>query len=280
MIQHRPWRFLIGGLVALIVLALPVLSIRLGFGDTGNLPENQTPRQAYDLLAEGFGPGFNGPLIDGRAGARRDGPGHPPAGDRRGRRDAERRLRQSRRSWSATTWRSGPVYPKSAPQDAATDRAGPHPARRHPAADRVDVKVGGITAVSIDFSDYLAGRLPCFIGAVLLFSFILLMVVFRSVLVPLKAVIMNLLSIGAAYGVVVAVFQWGWGKQPHRLGRAGPIEAWVPMMLFAIVFGLSMDYEVFLLSRIKEEYDRTARQRHGRGRRPGRRRPGSSPPPP
>jgi RND superfamily putative drug exporter len=120
----------------------------------------------------------------------------------------------------------------------------------------VDVAVTGFTAVGVDFSDYLASRLGYFFAAVLVLSFLLLMTVFRSVLVPLKAVVMNLLSIGAAYGVVVAIFQWGWlgditGVEP------APIEPFIPMMLFAIVFGLSMDYEVFLLSRIKEEYDRT-----------------------
>ena len=119
--------------------------------------------------------------------------------------------------------------------------------------------VGGLTAASIDFASVHRRRaLPIFIGAVLVLSFLLLMVVFRSLLVPLKAVIMNLLSIGAAYGVVVAVFQWGWVGEPHRRrARPGPIEPFVPMMMFAIVFGLSMDYEVFLLSRIREEYDRT-----------------------
>ena len=120
----------------------------------------------------------------------------------------------------------------------------------------VRVYVGGITAAGIDVSDRLAARLPLFIGAVLALSFLFLLAVFRSVLVPLKAVIMNLLSIGAAYGVIVAVFQWGWGKDLIGVSKAGPVEAWAPMMLFAIVFGLSMDYEVFLLSRIKEEYDR------------------------
>ena len=124
-------------------------------------------------------------------------------------------------------------------------------------ASRLDALVGGLTAASTDFSDYLAGRMPLLIGVVLLLSFILLMAVFRSVLVPLKAVIMNLLSIGAAYGVLVAIFQWGWGKELIGVDKSGPIEAWIPMFLFAIVFGLSMDYEVFLLSRIKEEYDRT-----------------------
>jgi putative drug exporter of the RND superfamily len=123
--------------------------------------------------------------------------------------------------------------------------------------DEVDVKVGGQAAAVEDFSSYTASRFPLFIGAVLVLSFLLLMLVFRSLLVPLKAVIMNLLSIGAAYGVVVAVFQWGWGADLFGVGRSAPVEAWAPVFVFAIVFGLSMDYEVFLLSRIREEYDRT-----------------------
>jgi RND superfamily putative drug exporter len=121
----------------------------------------------------------------------------------------------------------------------------------------LDVAVTGTVAANIDFADYLGNRMPIFFGAVLALSFLLLMAVFRSVLVPLKAVIVNLLSIGAAYGVVVAIFQWGWGKTIVGIGEGGPVEAWAPMMMFAIVFGLSMDYEVFLLSRIREEYDRT-----------------------
>jgi RND superfamily putative drug exporter len=118
------------------------------------------------------------------------------------------------------------------------------------------VHVGGQTAIGVDLADILGQRLPYMFLAILLLSFVLLTVVFRSLLVPLKAVIMNLLSIGASYGVIVAIFQNGWLKNLVGIGKEGPIEAWVPMMLFAIVFGLSMDYEVFLLSRIKEEYDR------------------------
>ena len=127
---------------------------------------------------------------------------------------------------------------------------------RPPSASGLDVKVTGQVATQIDFSDYLSARLPLFFAVVLTLSFLLLMVVFRSLLVPLKAVIMNLLSIGAAYGILVAVFQWGWLSGPLGLEGA-PIEPFMPMMLFAIVFGLSMDYEVFLLSRIREEWTRT-----------------------
>jgi len=152
------------------------------------------------------------------------------------------------------------VIPKTSPQDVATSEL-VHRLRDDvlPGVENnvgLDIFVTGSVAANIDFSDYLGERLPYFYGAVLLLSFLLLMAVFRSVLVPVKAVVMNLLSIGAAYGVVVAIFQWGWLGNLINID-GGPIEPWVPMMMFAIVFGLSMDYEVFLLSRIKEEWDRT-----------------------
>ena len=153
------------------------------------------------------------------------------------------------------------VIPKSSPQSVATtDLVATLRDDVIPAAvsgSDVQVHVGGLTASSIDVSERLAARLPIFIGAVLVLSFLLLMAVFRSLLVPLKAVIMNLLSIGAAYGVVVAVFEWGWGNGILGVEKTGPIAPFIPMMMFAILFGLSMDYEVFLLSRIREEYDRT-----------------------
>ena len=126
------------------------------------------------------------------------------------------------------------------------------------ASTGLTVYTSGGPAIVVDFSDYMGDRLPLFIGAVLMLSFLLLLIVFHSVVVPLKAVIMNMLSIGAAFGVIVAVFQWGWGASLIGVGKEGPIEAWAPMMLFAIVFGLSMDYEVFLLTRMREEYDRPA----------------------
>jgi RND superfamily putative drug exporter len=153
------------------------------------------------------------------------------------------------------------VFSDSAPQDAETTslvhRLRDDTLPPATAGTGLDVAVTGNTAVGIDFSDYLAARLPLFFAAVLTLSFLLMMAVFRSILVPLKAVVMNLISIGAAYGVVVAVFQWGWASSLVGVGKGGPIEPFIPMMMFAIVFGLSMDYEVFLLSRIKEEWDRT-----------------------
>ncbi|MET0145500.1 MAG: MMPL family transporter [Ilumatobacteraceae bacterium] len=256
-IQHRPWPSALGAAAVLLLLAVPLFSIRLGFGDYGNYPEDNTVRRAYDLLAEGFGPGTNGPLFITVEG---DTANDPAALDQ---------FVQSIAGTEgvAAAFPAGPpladglslviVYPQSAPQDAETTTL-VHALRDDVIpATGVDAKVGGFTAGSVDFSAYLGSRMPLLIGVVLLLSFLLLMAVFRSVLVPLKAVIMNLLSIGAAYGILVAIFQWGWGMGLIGVDKAGPIEAWVPMFLFAIVFGLSMDYEVFLLSRIKEEYDRT-----------------------
>jgi RND superfamily putative drug exporter len=152
------------------------------------------------------------------------------------------------------------VFPTTAPQSEETQqlvRTLRTEVLPYAAADSgLVAHVGGQTASDIDFAEVIGDRLPWFIGAVLLLSFVLLMLVFRSLLVPAKAVVMNLLSIGAAYGVMVAVFQWGWLGDVFDVSAA-PIEPWAPMMLFAIVFGLSMDYEVFLLSSVKEEYDRT-----------------------
>ncbi|MEE9414373.1 MAG: MMPL family transporter [Acidimicrobiales bacterium] len=258
LIQRYPWPFAILGTLILLFLTIPVLSLRLGFSDTGNLPDDTTARQAYDLLAEGFGPGFNGPLLlvaeagsadrdellaitetlqatEGVAFATPPVPNSPEAPE-------------------AVLWQ---VIPETSPQAAATSDLVKRLRDEVLPQTSIDVKVTGSVAIGIDFSEHLARRIPVFFGAVLALSFMLLMVVFRSVLVPLKAVIMNLLSIGAAYGIIVAVFQWGWLVDLVGVGKGGPIEPFIPMMMFAIVFGLSMDYEVFLLSRVREEYDRT-----------------------
>ena len=265
LIQAHPWAAVLVGSAALVVLALPILGLRLGFSDEGNYPEDTDTRRAYDLLADGFGPGFNGPLVL----VSELPEGTSPAvlqrvtdavGATEGVAAASPAIPNGAEA-DAVLWR---VVPTTAPQDEATTglverlRDDVLPAATE--GTDLDVAVAGGVAIQVDFSEYIAARLPIFFGAVLTLSFLLLMVVFRSVLVPIKAVVMNLLSIGAAYGVVVALFQWGWAG-PLLDIEGAPIEPFMPMMLFAIVFGLSMDYEVFLLSRIKEEYDRTGDSR-------------------
>ena len=260
-VQSRPWLFAVGGTVVLLVLAAPVLGLRLGFSDEGNFAEETTTRRAYDLISEGFGPGANGPLLVVVEAS-------PDPGEIEALRDLSAALNRT----EGVAFASQPianlhvdaflirVQPATGPQDAATEDL------VHRMRDDVipqaldgtglDALVAGQVAFNIDISDYLAGRIPIFFAAVLGASFLLLMAVFRSLVVPLKAVIMNMLSIGAAYGVAVAVFQWGWLADVTGIQPA-PIEPFIPMMLFAILFGLSMDYEVFLLSRMKEEYERT-----------------------
>jgi RND superfamily putative drug exporter len=259
-VQRRPWPVAIAGLVVLLVLAIPAAGLRLGIADAGNDPVKFTTRRAYDLLSEGFGPGFNGPLI---VASQLRSPGDLAAMQRVA--DAIEKTPDVVHVGRVIPSANGKaafvqVVAAGSPQDESTTRL-VHRLRDAviPAASAgsgLDAHVGSQTAVGVDLADTMGQRLPYMFVAILLLSFILLMLVFRSLLVPLKAVIMNLLSIGAAYGVIVAIFQNGWMKNLIGIGKEGPIEAWVPMMLFAIVFGLSMDYEVFLLSRIKEEYDR------------------------
>jgi RND superfamily putative drug exporter len=265
-IQHHPWPFAIGGTLLLVILALPVLGLRLGFSDESNFADDTTTKQAYDLLVEGFGEGFNGPFLlvaelpEGTDVAGLDAIDAAAATDA-GVAFVSPPQPNDPENPTAVMWN---LVPTSGPQAEETtelvDRLRNEVLPPAEEAAGVQVMVTGSVPVNLDFSDYLTSRLPYFFGAVLILSFLLLMVVFRSLLVPLKAVIMNLLSIGAAYGIVVALFQWGWlsditGVQP------APIEPWIPMMLFAIVFGLSMDYEVFLLSRVREEWRRTGDSR-------------------
>jgi RND superfamily putative drug exporter len=258
-VSARPWTYLIGGLVVLGTLAAPLFSLRLGMTDNGTASKSLTTRQSYDLLAEGFGPGFNGPLVlslelDGTttvddlgalSAAIAADPGVQSVAPPLGSPDGTAAIIQ--------------VIPTSSPQDEATTQL-VHRLRNDviPAGlsttDGVHAYVGGQTATFIDLSDKVSSRLPYFIGAVIFLSVLLLMMVFRSIAVPLKAAAMNLLSIGAAYGVIVAVFQWGWLKGLFGVEETVPIISFLPMMLFAILFGLSMDYEVFLLSRVREEY--------------------------
>jgi RND superfamily putative drug exporter len=266
LIQHHPWPSAIGAVLLLILLALPVFGLRLGFSDEGNYAEDTTTRKAYDLLADGFGPGFNGTMLVVSVVP----PGTPDAALQRvtdalksapGVAFASDVSLNDEANPTAALWR---VVPTTSPQDAATTTlvSNLRDDILPPATEGtgLDVSVTGTVAILVDFSDYMTARMPIFFGAVLGLSFLLLMTVFRSVLVPLKAVIMNLLSLGAAFGVVVAIFQWGWGASLLNLDKA-PIEPFVPMMLFAIVFGLSMDYEVFLLSRIREAWKKSGDSR-------------------
>jgi RND superfamily putative drug exporter len=261
LVQRRPWLALVASTTVMVVLALPVVSLRLGVSDAGSNPSNSTTRKAYDLLAQGFGPGFNGPFLVAVD-------THTPGSER-----VLPALGQALRTDPGIAAVAPPafgptrqsaiiqLYPKTAPQDKATtdllDRLRNKTIPTVTQGSGAAVYVGGTTAVFDDFSNVLAHKLPQFIGIVVFLSFLLLMTLFRSVLVPVKAAVLNLLSIAAAFGVVIAVFQWGWGASLLGVDRTGPIAAFLPVMLFAILFGLSMDYEVFLVSRIHEEWVRT-----------------------
>jgi RND superfamily putative drug exporter len=263
-IQHRPWTSALAGTIVLLILAAPVLGLRLGSSDESNYPEDTTTKQAYDLLVEGFGKGFNGPLLlvaDTSGGvdqAALDAVTEAVTADE-GVAAVSPPIPND--DETAVLWN---VVPTSGPQDEATaelvDRLREEVLTAPEDALGAQVLVTGQTAVNVDFASFLAERILWFFAAVLVMSFLFLMVVFRSLLVPLKAVIMNLLSIGAAYGVMVALFQWAWLSDVTGVSPA-PVEPWMPMMLFAIVFGLSMDYEVFLLSRVREEWHRTGDSR-------------------
>ncbi|MGF1595789.1 MAG: MMPL family transporter [Acidimicrobiales bacterium] len=260
MIQRHPWAALLVGSTILLALAAPVLGLRLGFSDEGNFPENTSTRRAYDLIAEGFGPGYNGPLLvtavlDQPAAMAQVQVLQAEIAATPGVAVASPPIPNDPENPEAVLIR---IVPTTSPQDLATEEL-VTTLREDviPAADEgLAVSVTGGVPASIDFTSFLGARILVFFGVVLALSFLLLMAVFRSLVVPVKAVIMNVLSIAASYGIVVAIFQWGWFGDV--LGIAGaPIEPFIPMMLVAIVFGLSMDYEVFLLSRIKEEYERS-----------------------
>ena len=261
-IQRHPLRWLLVGTSVLLVLAAPILGLRLGFADEGNYPEESYTHQAYDLLADGFGEGFNGPFLitvtsDGSDGIEAVEYLRNLMADTPGVASVTPMVPSDPHNPDAFIMS---LVPTTSPQDEATselvrslrDTVIPGAI----AGTDLDVNITGTAAANIDFTDFLAQRVFVFFGAVLALSFILLMIVFRSILVPLKAVVMNVLSIASAYGVVVAIFQWGWAGELLGVQEA-PIAPFVPMMMFAIVFGLSMDYEVFLLSRVREEYLRT-----------------------
>ncbi|HEY6732138.1 MAG TPA: MMPL family transporter [Solirubrobacterales bacterium] len=258
-IQRRPWiaALLSGGL--LIALCVPTLALRLGTNDAGTDPAGTTTREAYDLLAEGFGPGFNGPfqLVASL----------PEKGDDEALQELRTELKSEEGVEAVTDVSLNPdetvgvfqLYPTTSPQSEATtellDRIREDVIPPVESATGAQVHVGGINAIFEDFGNAIADKLPLFIGVVVLLSALLLMIVFRSIWVPLKAILMNLLSIGAAFGLIVAVFQWGWGASLIGVDATGPIISFFPIFLFSIIFGLSMDYEVFLMSRIHEEWE-------------------------
>jgi putative drug exporter of the RND superfamily len=258
-VNRHPAPYAVGAVAVLLALAAPVLALRVGIPDDGSMPNSRTERRAYDLVAQGLGPGANGPLViavdmagdptvtDRLAAAVAADPGIAsvaPASVDRGSRVA-----------------SLLAFPTTGPQEQATadtvTRLRSSVLPSVVAGGPTHAHIGGATANLADVGRRVNDRLPVFVAAVLALSFLLLMLIFRSVLVPLKAVLLNLLSIGAAYGVIVAVFQWGWAGALIGLETTVPVVSFIPMFMFAILFGLSMDYEMFLLSRVREEYVRT-----------------------
>jgi putative drug exporter of the RND superfamily len=258
-VQRYPARLAAAAVALMVLIAIPFLSLRLGSSDAGNDPTSKTTRQAYDLLAEGFGPGFNGPLqlvVQGRDDAAL---AKLSAAVKR---DPEVVSVAPAAKNKAGDVAIVQVTPRHAPQDAQTSdlitRLRDHTIPDTVGGSGLKVYVGGLTAIFDDFAEVLTAKLPLFIGVIVLLGCLLLMIAFRSIVVPLTAAAMNLLAAGAAFGLVTAVFQWGWdvgGLIP--IGRDGPIEAFLPVMLLAILFGLSMDYQVFLVSRMHEEWSHT-----------------------
>jgi putative drug exporter of the RND superfamily len=259
-VQRHARPIALGATLLMLLIAAPALALRLGSSDASNDPPSTTTHRAYELLAEGFGQGFNGPLqVVVRL---------PQRGDNAALSQIEKALASTPGVVSVTPPRLNPtgevatfsVYPRSSPQAYATSQLVSHLRADviPPVAARTGAVayVGGVTAGAVDFATVLAHKLPLFIGVVVLLSALLLMLVFRSLVIPLQAAVMNLLSIGASLGVIVVVFQWGWVQSLMGVSP-GPIESFIPVMLFAIVFGLSMDYEVFLVSRIHEQWTRT-----------------------
>lgn len=258
-VSRNAWGYTIGVTVGLLALAAPVLSLRLGFPDSGTLPESRTERLAYDLVADGFGAGINGPLLIAVDIA--DDPAVvEPLAAAIAQDDGVAAVAPPTVDVSAGV-ATLIAFPATSPQDEATvetiERLRSDVFPEVLDGTGATAHVGGATASFSDMGNQVSDRLPWFIAAVISLSFFLLVVLFRSLLVPLKAAILNLLSIGAAYGVLVMVFQWGWGKDLIGLEATVPIVSFIPMFMFAVLFGLSMDYEVFLLSRVREEYAAT-----------------------
>ncbi|MFF4255859.1 MMPL family transporter [Streptomyces sp. NPDC001663] len=263
-VERRPWQFLAAGVTTVVILAIPLFSIQLGHIGDGADPTSFTDRRAYDLMTDAFGPGSNGPLtvvIDQSS----------VPSDQRSSLSAQAQKTLNGVAGAATVTQLTPtkdgdvligtVYSKQSPQSATTtdltNRLVDH--TLPDAVSGTDAKgyVTGTTAAQVDFRDIVASRLALIIGVVVALAFLIILAVFRGLLVAVKAAVLNVLSIGASYGVVVAVFQWGWGGPALGVNGKVPIESYVPMMMFAIIFGLSMDYEIFLLSRVHEAWLRT-----------------------
>ncbi|MFJ7082929.1 MMPL family transporter [Streptomyces griseus] len=266
-VERRPWWFLAGGVVLLAVLSFPVLFIQLGHIGDGADPKSFTDRRAFDLMSTAFGPGSNGPLtlvID---------QSKVPSSDRSALADQAQKAQKALTNvpdaaviTPLTATSDGDVltataYSVAAPQDerttSLTNRLTDDVLPQAVSGTAADTYVTGTTAAQVDFLDIVSSRLPLIIAVVVGLAFLVILAVFRGLLVALKAAVLNVLSIAASYGVVVAVFQWGWGGPALGVSGKAPIESYVPMMMFAIVFGLSMDYEIFLLSRIHEAWVRT-----------------------
>jgi RND superfamily putative drug exporter len=264
-VERHPKLLGVIALAVMAVLALPTFSLHLGTSDQGNDPRTATTRQAYDLIADGFGPGVNGPLT---LVAEVDGAADKLALDNL---DATLRTTEGVASVTPVTFDSGgrtaylTVVPESSPQSQRTsdlvDRLREDVLPRAESGTSLDVQVGGMTAGYDDFAEVIVSKLPVFVGAVIGLGCLLLLLAFRSIGIPLKAAAMNVAAVASAFGVVVAIFQWGWGSELLGLGSAGPIEPFLPVIMVSVLFGLSMDYQVFLVSRMYEEWLETGDNR-------------------
>ncbi|MGW3141738.1 MMPL family transporter [Streptomyces sp. NPDC001139] len=265
LVERHPKLLGVVALAVMTVLALPTLSLHLGTSDQGNDPKSSTTRQAYDLLAEGFGPGVNGPLtVVTKVGG---------AEDRLALDNLDATVRDTKGVASVTpvTYDSAgdtaffTIVPTSEPQSQKTsdlvDRLRTEVLPRAETGTALDLHVGGVTASYDDFAGVIVGKLPLFVGVVIGLGCLLLLLAFRSIGIPLKAAAMNVAAVAAAFGIVVAIFQWGWGSELLGLGRAGPIEPFLPVIMVSVLFGLSMDYQVFLVSRMYEEWLETGDNR-------------------
>ena len=260
-VQRRPAALAAAATVVIVLVSVPLLSLRLGTSDQGNDPKASTTRQAYDMLAEGFGPGFNGPLLVVAQTS--------TAADEAALTALESRLPHVANVAAVTSVATAhdvhviEVTPRTSPEAKQTaDLIDTLRRNDIPAAERgttLHVYVGGATAASADFASVVAGKLPWFLLAIVGLSFLLLVVAFRSLLIPATAAVMNLLGAAASFGVLTAFFQYGWGTEAFGLGKAGPVEAFLPPLQLALLFGLSMDYQVFLVSRMHEEWVHTRR---------------------